>query len=171
LSCPLTSQIKIDDYACRTTLDETIVNGPKKLIPVNLLMGVKNVLRVDVFKIMRDRKTGNISQLSAKGGFAVEHVDVNMAGGDFNVMLAGRTFTIPAGNFKANKTRDRFTCSNVLLYHDPNLIGIASANFNFKTCAFTLTIKNTKITAAKGATDHFIIEFPYFNEDVDVNLP
>lgn len=37
LGCPLTVEIKIGDYIGTTDVNEAIVNGPKKLIPINLM--------------------------------------------------------------------------------------------------------------------------------------
>jgi hypothetical protein len=176
LSCPLTVRIKIGDYTFRAVADESVVNGLRKPIPLDLLMGVKNVLRVeqpyDKFELKRGKDPNkNTDRLSVKGGFAVEKPqDVNMAAGPLDVNLAGQTFTIPAGKFKPNKNNDRFTCSNVLLYDDPNLIGIASADFNFRTCTFSLSIKNAKITAGAGPAD-LRLQFPGFDEKSQILLP
>lgn len=37
LGCPLTVEIKVGDYISTTDVNEAIVNGPKKLIPINLM--------------------------------------------------------------------------------------------------------------------------------------
>jgi hypothetical protein len=66
LSCPVIVTIQIGNLSGSVSLDETIVNGPKKPIPINLLMGVKNSLRVDKPKFTK--KSGVItSWLSAAG--------------------------------------------------------------------------------------------------------
>jgi hypothetical protein len=41
LGCPLTVEIKIGDYIGTTDVNEAIVNGPKKPIPINLMRGQK----------------------------------------------------------------------------------------------------------------------------------
>ena len=164
LACPVTFQIKIGDYIAETEVDEAIVNGVKKPIPMKLMMGVKNVLRVDSDKVTRGKKKPNTDQLTVKGGFAVEDTGVNMAAVDFVVGLAGQTFTIPAGSFTAKN--GVFTCKNVKLSGGE----IANASFNLNTCSFTLTIKNTTITAGSGAAN-FSVEFADFSESVQIVLP
>ena len=164
LGCPLTIEIEIGDYIAETEVDEVIVNGPKKPIPIKLMMGVKNALRVDSYKVTRGKKKPNTDQLSVKGGFAVEDTGVNLAAVDFVVGLAGQTFTIPAGSFTAKN--GVFTCKNVKLSGGE----IANTSFNLNTCSFTLTIKNTTITAGSGAAN-FSVEFADFSESVPIVLP
>ena len=161
LSCPLTVQIEIGDYNATAVLDETIVNGPKTPIPINLMMGVKDSLRVDTLQANRGKKT-----ISVKGAIAVEDAvvnTVNMVSEGLVVTLGTQTFTIPANKLKAGK--GKFTCSNVLLPDS----SIASADFNFNTCSFTMTIKNTTIMAGAGDVN-FSIQFAGFNEAVLVVL-
>ncbi len=169
LSCPVGIEIKVGDWTGTAEVNEAIVNG-KKPIPINLLMDVKNSLRVDKSKFTK--KLSVITQLSVSGGFSVGDLgDANMADTNSVAELAGQTFTIPKGNFKANKKGDKFTCSKVKLYDDSfNLIGIASATFNFSKCTFTLTIKNTNFPADAGDTD-FGITFASFIGSDEVKLP
>ncbi|MCJ7791275.1 MAG: hypothetical protein MUP49_02515, partial [Dehalococcoidia bacterium] len=108
LGCPLTIEIEIGDYIAETEVDEAVVNGPKKPIPINLMMGVKDSLRVDSYKVTQGKKP-NSDQLSVKGGFAVEDSNVNLVDEEFVVTLGEQTFTLPAGSFKAGK--NKFTCS------------------------------------------------------------
>jgi hypothetical protein len=167
LGCPVTLQVKIGDSIGTTQVGENIVNGAKKLIPINLMMGVKNSFRVDKFKVKHGKKL-NSDYLSVKGAFAVKDTGVNMAAGNFVVTLGTQTFTLPAGSFK-EKT-NKFTCSKVKLYNGTDIIGIAAANFNFKTCVFTLTIKKAAITAGSGSAS-FSVQFAGFSEGVNVVLP
>jgi hypothetical protein len=161
LGCPLTIEIEIGDYTGAAEVNEATVNGPKKPIPIKLMMGVKNALRVDKYKVKRGKKP-NTDQLSFRGGFAVADTDVNLAAVDFVVGLAGQTFTILAGSF--TEKNGVFTCKNI------ELSGTANAGLNLNTCVFTLTIKNTKITAGPGAAN-FSVEFADFDESVPVVLP
>jgi hypothetical protein len=163
LECPFTIEIKIGDYTGAAEANEAIVNGPRRPIPIKLMMGVKNSLRVDRYKVKRGKKP-NTDQLLVKGGFAVEDPNVNLAAVDFVVGLAGQTFTIPAGSFTAKK--GVFTCKNIKLSGGE----IANAGLNLNTCVFTMTIKNTKITAGSGAAN-FSVEFADFDESVPIVLP
>ncbi|MGA2677759.1 MAG: GLUG motif-containing protein [Sedimentisphaerales bacterium] len=170
LECPVIIDINVGDFADTANLDEAIVNGPKKPIPINLLMGVKNSLRVDG-KPKFTKKSGSITQFAVSGGFSVENPDVNMTNRvseGLVITLGTQTFTIPANNLKAGK--NKFTCSKVKLYDgSSNLIGIATATFDFNKCTFTLTIKNVDITSS-GTVD-FCVQFAGFNECVPVSLP
>jgi len=163
LGCPLTIEIRVGDYTCSAAVNETIVNGPRKPIPIKLMMGVKNALRVDKIRVNRGKKP-NTDQLSVRGGFAVEDPNVNLAAVDFVVGLAGQTWTIPAGSFTAKN--GIFTCKNVGLSGGE----IASARLNLNTCVFTRRIKNTTITAGPGAAN-FSVEFADFSESVPIVLP
>jgi len=163
LGCPLTVEIEIGDYTGAAEVNEAVVNGAKKPIPIKLMMGVKNSLRVDNYKVNRGKKP-NTDQLTVKGGFSVADTGVNMAAVDFVVGLAGQTWTIPAGSFTENNWV--FTCKNVGLSGSE----IANARLNLNTCVFTLTIKNTEIVADAGAAD-LSVEFADFSESVIVVLP
>jgi hypothetical protein len=163
LSCPLTVQIEIGDYNAETEVGEAIVNGPKSPIPIKLMMGIKNVLRADSYKVTRGKKLDS-DQLTVKGAFVVEDTTVNMANEEFVVTLDSQTFTLPAGSFEA-KT-GQFICSKA----DVTEGGIASATFNFTKCSFTITIKNMTITAGSGAVD-FCVAFAGYSQCVQVTIP
>jgi peptidoglycan/xylan/chitin deacetylase (PgdA/CDA1 family) len=162
LGCPLTIEIEIGDYTGAAEVNEAIVNS-KKPIPMKLMRGVKNSLRVDKIQAKHGNKPDS-DQLSVKGGFAVTDTGVNLAAVDFVVGLASQTFTIPAGSFTAKK--GVFTCKNIKLSGGE----IANAGLNLNTCVFTMTIKNTEIVADAGVVD-FGLEFADFDESVPVVLP
>ena len=164
LSCPLKVGVDIAGFDANTSVDETIVNG-KKPIPINLLTGVKNSLRVDKIKV----KHGKTDSLAVSGGFSVnsvENAEANLVDSVFDVNLAGQSFSIPAKSFKGKN--GKFTCSNVKL---DGGIGIAAAAFDFNKCTFTLTIKNASIDAYPGETVKFAINFANFTEDSEVLIP
>jgi hypothetical protein len=164
LECPVIININVGDFAGTTDVNETIVNG-KMPIPINLLMGVKNSLRVDG-KLKFTKKLGSITQFVVSGGFSVQHQDVNMTNRtseDLVVTLGTQTFTIPANNLKAGK--GKFTCSKA----NVNEGGIATATFDFSKCTFSLTIKNTNFI--DYGTDDFCVQFAGFSECAPVTLP
>jgi hypothetical protein len=164
LSCPLTVRMVIGDYSVESEVNEAVVNA-KKPIPIDLLMGIANSLRIDKSKFTRDRSTDNITSIAVSGGFSVEDVnDSNMADNDFTVGLAGQTFTIPAGSFKNNK--GKFSCLKITLSGSE----IAAATFDFNKCTWTLTIKNTNFVAASGSTE-LDIDFASFSGSDEVSLP
>jgi hypothetical protein len=161
LECPLIVDINVGDFASTVSVDEAIVNGTKP-IPINLLMGVKNSLRVDKSKFTK--KSGNITQVGVSGGFSDKNVnDANLLTNPLDITVGSQTFTIPAGKFK--NTKGKFTCSKVDTSN-----GIAAATFDFNKCTFTLTIKNTSFTAGPGTTN-FDIDFASFSEGAEVSLP
>jgi hypothetical protein len=165
LECPIKVDINVGGFAGTTEVNEAIVNG-KRPIPIQLLMGVKNSLRVDKSKFTRDRITDNIIRIAASGGFSVADLnDANMAVSGLDVNLAGQIFTIPADSFKVNKKWNKFTCSRANITD-----GLASATFNFSTCTFTLTIKNANFTADAGDTN-FRVDFDSFTGSDEVSLP
>jgi hypothetical protein len=168
LECPVVININVGDFAGTADVNEAIVNGKKKPIPISLLMGVKDSLRVDKSKFTK--KSGVITHVAVRGGFSVGNLnDANLVTNQLDITIGLQTFTIPAGNFKAGK--NKFTCSKVKLYDVyPNLIGIASATFDFHKCTFTLTIKNTNFTAVAGDTV-FGIDFASFSGSDVVKLP
>ncbi|MBN2021030.1 MAG: hypothetical protein JW749_12500 [Sedimentisphaerales bacterium] len=163
LTCPMDFEIIVDSFHGIGGIDESIANGPKKPIPINLMMGIKNMLRVDKSVVKRSKKS-NGDQLSVKGGFAVKNM-VDMAGEEFVVTLGSQqTFTVPIGSFKASKSG--FVCKNAALAGG----GFATANFNFSRCTFTLTIKKMKITENPGVVN-LGIEFGGFYEAGQIVLP
>jgi hypothetical protein len=160
LECTMTININVGDFAGTAEVNETIVNG-KTPIPINLLMGVKNSLRVDKSKFTK--KSGNVTHIAVSGEFSDKDAnDANLLT-SLDINVGSTTFTIPAGNFK--NTKGKFTCSNVSITG-----GVASATFDFNKCTFTLTIKNTSFPADSGTAD-FKLEFGDFSESDDVVLP
>lgn len=165
LCSPVSMSIQVGSYIVGTEIDEPIING-KKPIPINLLMGVKNSLRVDKAKFTRDKKTGNITQVAVSGGFSVKDNGIDMVSETFSVAVGSQTFTIPAGKFKANKKGDSLGCARVLLPDGE----VAAATFDFNKCTFTVTIKNTNF--ANNAGDAFLgIDFAGFSAGDVVSLP
>jgi|GEM_PF-6243242 len=167
LGCPLTIEIEIGDYTGTAEVNETIVNGTKKPIPIKLMTGVKNVLRVDKCQVKQNNKKSDSDQLTASGGFAVENADANMAdrvSEDLVVTLDTQLFTIPKSALKAGK--GKFTCSKAEVTGG----GVAAASFDFNKCSFTLTIKNANIPVISGTVD-FGAAFADYNEVDLVTLP
>jgi predicted secreted protein len=153
LGCPMTVAIKVGDYVGVADVNEAIINKP---IPINLMMEVKDVLRVDKIKVNKPKS----NQLSVTGGFAVDDPAVSMANRiseGLVVTLGAQQFTIPANELSVGA--NKFTCRNAHVAEG----GFATADFNFKTCVFTLTIKNTQIVADPSTAD-FGVEFFGFSE-------
>ncbi len=166
LDCPLTFDINVGDYIGTAEVNETIVNGQNKPIPIILLMGVKYSLKVDKCQVKPGNKKPNTDQLLVKGSFTVEDTDVNMAirvSEGLVVALGTQTFTIPTNELKAGK--GKFTCSKAELTDG----GIAMASFDFNKCSFMLTIRNTNITASSGTVD-FGVAFAGYSQIRQITL-
>jgi hypothetical protein len=166
LGCPLTLEIEIGDYIATAEIDEAIVSGSKVPMPIQLMMGVKDVLRVDKCQV-KHGKDPNSDQLSVSGAFAVENPNMSMANRfseGLVITLGTQTFTIPANKLKVGK--GTFTCSNANVTEG----GIAAVNFNFDTCSFILTIKKTEIPVSSG-TVNFCVAFAGYNQCVRITLP
>jgi hypothetical protein len=169
LGCPVTIGIDIGDYYTMGEIDEVIVNGPKVPIPILLMMGVKNALRVDKCQVKQGKKP-NSDQLSVKGEIAVEDInDSNLAGEDVVITWGGRTFTIQEGGFKAAKTGKSYKCSKVNATEG----GVVSAQINFDMCSFMITITDTNASPVDFESGvEFGISFaPSFDEIAELNLP
>jgi len=159
LACPVTMRITIGDYAGSAHAGERIVNGLHKPAPITLMLGVKNALRIDSFKVTRGK-----DKFSVKAAIAVKDTNVNLAETDVAVTLDSQTFTIPVGSFVASK--NKFVCTNA----DVNEGGFAAGVFDANNCTFTLTIKQTGITSPSGYVN-LGIKFADFNESGLVCLP
>jgi len=162
LSCPVHIEIKIGDYTGAADIDETIVNGVNRPIPIKLLMGVKDSLRVDKIKVKRST-TSSGDKLTVNGGFTVADRAVNMVSVPFSVTLGSQTFAIPANSFKAGK--DKFACSKIVLPDG----SVAAGNFNLGTCVFSLTIQKNTVMAGAGSVG-LRLKFASFNEAQQVNI-
>jgi hypothetical protein len=166
LGCPLTFDINVGDYIGTAEVNETIVNGKNKPIPIILLMGVKNSLIVDKCQVKPGNKKLNTDQLLVTGSFTVEDTDVDMANRvseGLVVTLGTQTFTIPTNELKAGN--GKFTCSKTEVTEG----GILMVSFNFNKCSFMLTIKNTNITASSGTVD-FGVAFAGYSQIRQITL-
>jgi len=163
LSCPMSVKIEIGSYVAAVEIDEDIVNGPKKLIPMQFMMGVKDILRVDKIKVKEGKKPSTDSLL-AKGAFALKDEP-----GDINVMtlgLDGQTFTVSGDKFiyKGNSA----TCKKV-----DTGSGLVSAKFDTAKCKFAITIKKADLDKTSGQADFGIaieMDTGTFDESVEVDL-
>jgi hypothetical protein len=168
IDCPLTIEIEVGDYIGMAEVNEAIVNR-KKPIPINLLMGVADSLRVDKITVKQNTTKPASDSVTVKGGFSAldsdYNADANMVETDVNVILDAQTWTIPDSNFILKKTK--FTCSKKTTENEN---GIAAGSFDFSTGVFTLSIKNADIDDIHGIKQ-FGINFSDVNLITDVNLP
>jgi len=167
IDCPLIIEIETGDYICQAEVNEAKVNG-KKPIPINLLMGVADSLRVDKITVKQNATSPASDSLTVKGGFSAldsdYNADANMVEADVNVILGTQMWTIPDSNFILKKTK--FTCSKKTTENES---GIAAGSFDFSTGAFMLSIKNADIDDVHNIVN-FSINFSDVNVATDVNV-
>jgi hypothetical protein len=163
LYCPVTIEVNVGSFTGKGSIDEATVNGASKPIPIKLMMGVEDTLRIDKVTVKRSTKA-NSDQFTIKGGFAVANTNTDMTVNPLTVTLGSQTFTIPAGSFNAGKSK--FTCSKAGVTEG----GVAAASFDFGKGTFSLTIKNTKIAAGAGSIG-LRFTFASFNEIQQVTIP
>jgi hypothetical protein len=159
LSCPVTMRITIGDSSGAGHAGERIVNGLSKPVPIKLMLGITNTLRIDSFKVTKAK-----DKLSVKAAVAVEHADVNFADVNVTVTLDSQTFTIPIGGFVAKK--NKFVCTNATV----NEGGFATGTFDANNCSLSLAIKETHVTSPSGYVN-LRVNFADFNESGLVYLP
>ncbi len=137
LVSPLTVTITIGANSTQVELDESIINGPKKPCPLQFLMGVKNSLSVDTFKVKPGKNPGTDS-FTAQGTFTISgnYDKANLLA----VTLGGQTFTVPGGQFINNKDTER--CKKALSIEGP----VVDAKLDFVKCTYTISVKNATIT-------------------------
>ena len=168
LDCPVNIAIEIGNFFATARIDETIVNGPKVPIPILLMMGIKNTLRVDKL-LAKYSGAPNSDQLSVKGAFAVQNIDpkmINWIGDDLVITLGAQTFTIP--NVSLIAGWGKFTFSKVPVTEGDAII---TGEFNFNTRSFILTLKSAEIEANPGDTVDFGVSFAGFDKTVSIVLP
>jgi len=162
LGCPLTIEIMVGNYVGVGEVDEDVVNGPIRLIPIQLMREVKDTLRVDKNPKLTSGKKPSTDSLSVMGTITLKNT-CNLTVEVVTITWGTQTFTIPEGSFKFKK--NTFTCKNVKVVEG----GIVSAKFDFVKCSFTIAIKKAAIQSKSG-TVNFGIAFCSFNESVEVEL-
>jgi len=136
LGSPLYAIIDLGNYTAMGFADENIVNG-RRLVPIQLMSGYADTLSV-IKTQLRPSTIPENDQLLVKGTFTVDD-DSNMTDG-LTITWGAQTFTIPGDKFSpvgAYRLISRYT---------PEEGPAINADFNFKTCVFTVKIKKTAIT-------------------------
>lgn len=139
-----------------------VINGKKKFIPMQLLSGNADALRVDTCKFKKGKKP-NSDYLKIQGALAVQDPSVNMAEQDVTVNWGSYSVVIPAqdiyqvGSAKKSKYK----------YKKPKGTdsSIASAIFDLKKCTFKIIIKNALI-GDQGASVDLHMRFGSFDETI-----
>ena len=169
LSCPVHLEMAMGYYTLTGDANETIVNGPKKLIPTRLMRAYKDTLVVNKAKAKRNSRKGFSDTLSVTGDIAVIDTDVNLCNYDVNFVWGNQLFNVAPGKFKASKTGHLYKCAKDV--NDANgSPGVVTAQVDIDKATFTLSVSKANGIDATSNPINFGISFADFNEAVDVNL-
>ena len=144
LSCPVNVELEWGRYIGHAQADETIVNG-KKPIPMVLLSGYADALRVDKASVNTNTKKANRDSLTVQGAIAFKSTAENLKQHSLTLHWGDQDFNVPAGEFVAS-THGRYT------YKSPRgtVIEIKNASFDLEKCTFTFSVKNATIASRTG---------------------
>jgi len=168
LGCPLQLNITLGNYILSGEADEDIVNGPRRKIPIQLMMGVKDILRVDKCKV-RSSKNPSTDSLSVKGAITLKNTSCNLTGEAVTLTFGSQNITIPANSFTKKGDANKYLCKNVNIYQGGTVIAVVNATFDFDKCSFIITVKKTMIDSTSG-TVNCEIKFCEFDEMVEVDV-
>ena len=133
------------------------------IVPLQFMMGVADMLRVDkcIFKL--GTKKPSTDSLSVQGAIAVENTDVNIANEDVIVQWGSYSVTIPAVTINQIGTKKAFK------YKKPkgSDSSVAAAIFDLEKCTFKVIIKKADI-GDQGDIVDFGLQFGSFDESVSV---
>ena len=152
LSCPVDVEVQVGNWYASTEVDETIVNG-KNPIPVVLLMGVKNSLSTNKFKVKKSSKTDS-DQLTISGSFSAQDSSIAMSDSNFIVSFNGQSFTLAANSFK--KSKSAYKCSKIL---SDNGLAEITASFDFGSATFALSLTKANLTYTQGVSTPVEFDF------------
>jgi len=168
LTCPLELIFNMDGNDLQGYADETIVNGPKKLIPTRLMRTYQDTLVVNKAKATHNSRKGFSDTLSVTGDIAVIDTDVNLCNYDVNFVWGNQLFNVAPGKFKASKTGHLYKCIKDV--NDANgAPGVVTAQVDIDKATFTLSVSKANGINATSNPILFGISFADFNEAVDVN--
>jgi hypothetical protein len=188
LTCPFELKFTMGKYELNGHANETVVNGPKKLIPTRLMRTYKDTLIVNKAKAKHNSKKALSDTLSVTGDIAVKDMDLDtnepnlvtkdvvLTWGDQNGTPT-KTLTIPGNanpahaSFKASKKGHVYKCSKVHPAED--LSSSVAAQFDLDQCTFTVSVSKASSVFAGPADPNFSVSFDTpngeFYQAVNVN--
>jgi len=137
LYCPITLTIEIGSFFVQRTLQEDIVNGPKKPCPLPLIMGVLDSLDVAKFKAKKGSRVETDSFL-VSGTFTVDGSFDFDTLQPVDITLGPDMFSVPGGVFVEKK--GAYTCKNA-----DSGTGLVTAKFDTVKCTYSIKIKNASL--------------------------
>jgi hypothetical protein len=166
LGCPLRLDITMGNYIMAGNADETVVNGPKQLIPTRLMRLYNDKVVVNKAKAKNGSKASS-GTLSVTGDIAVRDTSVNLCNEDVNFIWGDQVFRVPQGGFTASKTGHLYKCSKAAAAASGNT-GFVTAQVDTDKATFTLSVNGANAIDTSGSI-LFGISFADFNETVSVN--
>ena len=142
LGCPVTVRIQIGGSSGIVDVNETVVNGTKKLVPYQLMMDVQNSLMADRVKVRRSSKLDSDS-LTISGRFTAAS-DPHLSN-PLVITVGSQTFTVPGNLFIDTLIKNgTVSCRNAASIEYP--LALVTAKLNYAKCTFSISIKNASIT-------------------------
>jgi hypothetical protein len=138
LACPVIVTIQIGGSSGSASLDETIVNGPKKLISYQLMMGAENSLMADKVSFKRSTKP-DANSLTVSGRFTT--TDGPDLANPMVITVGSQTFTVTGNQFLSKN--GVISCKNAVANEGP-LVRV-TAKLDYLKCTFTISIKYASI--------------------------
>ena len=173
LNSPVDVEILISDYHSYIEIDETIINGSNKTIPMVLLRSYENSLYVNPKKTkVKSGSNENSDTLIVKGAIAVENYPLDVTQQEVVITWGEQTFTIPEGSFIVSGT-EKYSCKKFTTQSvgGANTAGLVTVILDLYKCTFSLSVKDTSLNDKSGDI-LFNLQFGSFAIDpVTVSLP
>ena len=175
LGCPLIVKITIGDYNGEGTADESIVNGPKKPIPIQFMSGYMDTLPPPLKIKAKNGKKEFTDSLAVKGGFSLKDEPGPIT--SMTLSLGDQPFdlTDDAGTFTYKRDKKTSKIKSVAYKTKKGEIPQIKAKFDFVKCSYSVSIKKTELETTSGQTDlGMLIDMSLsdsdYNEIVKVDL-
>ncbi len=165
LASPIELDLTFDSEELYGEVNDTIINGSRKLIPTRLMRTYQDTLIVTKVKV-RDSDNALSDVLCIKGDIAVEDInDSNLADEEVIITWGSDTFTIPDANFVVVKN-NKYKCSKIATAEG----GLVTALIDLDKCIFKVLVKNATLTETSGDVD-FGISFASYDETDEATIP
>jgi hypothetical protein len=150
LSCPILIELEWGNYLGDFQANEDVVNG-KRLIPMALLSGYADALRVDKASVHVSKKA-NSDSLKVTGDIAFASGIEDLTQHQLTLYWGAQDFTVPAGGLKA-LTNGKFRWTRPKGDTNP----VKKVVFNLQKCTFTIYVANTTIASRSGTVPLTIV--------------
>ncbi|MBN1763661.1 MAG: C10 family peptidase [Sedimentisphaerales bacterium] len=165
LSSPVFVDIQLGDFSGTAQADEDIINGPLQPLPMQLLAGAANALRIDDVIVQTEGLEWKTTDtLTISGAIAVQNSNINFYWQKVTIQWSEQTYTIPQFQFTPNKN-DKYTCKKVPLLEG----GLATVNFDLLKGTFNIEISQVKLNPTMGPIE-FTLSFENYNATLNFEL-